>query len=831
VRSKQKKYKFSKGEINPKLLERQDLEVLESSASYINNMVSTPFGSVRTRGGTENIAQVADNITIIATPTITNGISGTTANLYNETALFISGGISGITEWFKYDFGAVGSIYKVYTENMYFSLTEAKLTPVIVDGVITGATINTEGIGLNDVILTVTDRLGEDAELTATTDSAGAITGVTVVDGGTDYSSTTSITIDYTSPSETIKLQASIDDATWVDIDSYDVTSITNDFVSTIDSSIYRYVRFLSDGTVKSRLNLYYSRAFTSTPEADSIKMMSFVFNLSQKYLMVLKDEEIEVFEDDVLIETVTATGLVDSLFENIKATQAEDTMIFTHPDLRTKQLVRSQPAGVLTWTFEDFPWINVPMDAFGSEVTTQPAQTLTPNATEGSIKLTAGGAVFTSASIGQLIDGNGGRVRITEYESTTIVYGYTTIPFYTTAAIASGDWDYIAGYVDVWSATKGYPVTCLFYEQRLWFGGAKSKPNTVWASRVGQIDDFENVANYANDSISATISSEQIDEIVNIYANRGIQVFTAGAEWIIPEGATTPDTINVSKNTSNGSLAKVEPTDISGVTMFVEKNGKSLLSFVYSDTQAAYTTESISLLTDLMENPVRMAIDYNSSQDVGNFLYVAMEDGSMAVWCIMLSQKIVSPVRFNIGNGGLIKDVVNVAGDTYLLVDRKDKIYLEKLTNGKLDSETTDSSLAANITGLGDYNGEYVRVYNDTDGDLGTHYVLNDEITLDSAPTAEVNIGYQFAYALTSNKISINGQTENIEKRIAKATVVTADTASLTFENQVMSQTDDVYDFYGVTAFSRDCRFHIIGTWDYTEILSILLNINYGEK
>ena len=831
MRTKQKKYKFSKGEINPKLLERQDLDVLESSASYINNMVSTPFGSVRTRGGTDNIAQVADNITVIATPTITNGTGGTSANLYNETALFESTGLYGVTDWFSYDFGATGAIYKVYTENMYFSLTEAALTPVIVDGVITDATINTAGIGLNSVTLTVVDRLGEDAELTAITDSTGAITGITVVDGGTGYSSATTITIAYTSPADTVTFQASIDAATWVDIDSYSVTATTKDFVSTIDSSIYRYVRFLGSGTVKSKLNLYYSRAFTSTPEADSIKMVSFVFNLEQKYLMVLKDEEIDVFEDDILIDTVTATGLLDSLFKNIKTTQAEDTMIFTHPDLRTKQLVRSQPAGVLTFTFADFPYTNVPMDDFGAEVTTRPAQTLTPSETAGSIKLTAGGAVFTSASVGQLVDGNGGRVRITSYESTTIVYGYTIIPFYTTVAIASGTWDYISGYVNVWSATKGYPTTCLFYEQRLWFGGAKSKPNTVWASRVGQYTDFENMANYANDSISATISSEQIDEIVNIYANRGIQIFTAGAEWIIPEGATTPDTINVSKNTSNGSLAKVEPTDISGVTMFVEKNGKSLLSFVYSDTQAAYTTESISLLTDLMNNPVRMAIDYNSSQDVGNFLYVAMEDGSMAVWCIMLIQKIVSPVRFNLGNGGLIKDVVNVVGDTYLLVDRKDKMYLEKLSESKVDLTTTDSSLAANITGLGNYNGEHVRVYNDTDGDLGTHYVLNDEITLDNVPTAEVNIGYPFNYALTSNKMSVNGQTENIEKRIAKATMTTTDTPKITFESQTISQTDDVYDFYGVTAFSRDCRFHITGAWDYVEILSILLNINYGEK
>jgi hypothetical protein len=83
----------------------------------------------------------------------------------------------------------------------------------------------------------------------------------------------------------------------------------------------------------------------------------------------------------------------------------------------------------------------------------------------------------------------------------------------------------------------------------------------------------------------------------------------------------------------------------------------------------------------------------------------------------------------------------------------------------------------------------------------------------------------------LISTKIAINGQTENIEKRISKATVTTKDTPALTFCGQRIENTDDVYDFYGVTSPSRDCRFTITGTFDVVEVLSILLNINYGDK
>jgi hypothetical protein len=163
--------------------------------------------------------------------------------------------------------------------------------------------------------------------------------------------------------------------------------------------------------------------------------------------------------------------------------------------------------------------------------------------------------------------------------------------------------------------------------------------------------------------------------------------------------------------------------------------------------------------------------------------------------------------------------------------VERGDAVYLEKVNQDLMtDYTTSDSSLSATITGLGDYNLNTVRAYTDTTN-YGTFTVNNDQITLPSTPTETVYVGYDFDYALTSNKIAIQGQTENIEKRISKATIVTSNTDLLTFEGQQIAQSDDVYEYYGVTQFERDCRFAITGTFNYVEILSILLNINYGAK
>jgi hypothetical protein len=506
--------------------------------------------------------------------------------------------------------------------------------------------------------------------------------------------------------------------------------------------------------------------------------------------------------------------------------------MIFTHQDMPVKMLQRTLDAdGNIVWNFTDFIFIKIPFMLFGNEVKTQPAATLTPSETDGSVKLTAGASVFTESSVGQLVDGGGGRARITEYESGTVVHGYTMIPFYTKDAIASGKWDYITGYEPAWSADRGWPATCMFYQQRLWFGGAKSKPGTVFASRINQYDSFENVGNYDNDAISATISSDQIDEIVNIYPNRGVQMFTSGGEWIIPEGAATPDSVTFVKNTSNGSRPELFPVSISGITMFVEKNGNSLLSFVYTDAQAAYTTDSLSLLTGLVSEPVAMAVDYNSAQNVGNFLYMVKADGTMVVFCIMPGQQINAASRFE--TEGEILDVTNVYGDTYILVDRDDVLYLEKLDYKRTDctiTKTPDNN--GIIGGLEDYNGYFVHVYTD-DYDLGEYFVIGGHIALppDFPGQAPLQIGITYDYKVISTKIAVDGQTGNIEKRIAKATVTTHNTKKLNFCGQALRGNNDVYNFYGVGGYARDCRFWIEGAFDPVEILSIVLNINYGEK
>lgn len=489
----------------------------------------------------------------------------------------------------------------------------------------------------------------------------------------------------------------------------------------------------------------------------------------------------------------------------------------------------------VSEWTVSTMVLRNIPKYNFDGDVTTAKTSTITPDTTDGLVTITSSASDFTTASVGQFIDGGGGRAKITEYVSGTKVRGITIIPFYTIDPFST--WNYITGYESVWSDTRSYPNTCLFYQGRLWFGGTKYRLGTIWGSRVNDFNNFLNVGNYSNDAIDVTISGNQPVEILELYPNRGIQVFCSGSEWIIPEGNLTPDGISITRNTANGIKRGIRPVDIAGVTMFIEKNGKSLLSFVYDLSQNAYATSLLSRLTPLINNAVDMDVTYNSTQNEANYLYVVNSDGSMAVACMILDQKINSYVKF-VTTDGLFKSVCVVGDDVFVVVTRDTGTFIEKFEADVLvDNRRLPVSVSlieggqVLVTIDSKFIGQSLQFYMG-EQDLGIAVTNGSaQVLLSYTGTyQQIYYGTPIYYELISNKIAVNGQTGSIIKRISEAIIETLNTLRVTFCGQTL-RNKDTYQFNGVTSPDRDPRFTITGNFYPIEVLSILLRINYGSR
>ena len=621
-------------------------------------------------------------------------------------------------------------------------------------------------------------------------------------------------------PSYNLVFSGSKDGVNWTEIATKNISTTAYD-ISVHFGYRYRYVKIELSGNdnLQSKIAFSYIRNDLSASNQGDlpVKMHKFIYNNEDRYLLVLVDEKAQIFKDDVLVQIVTATGMSRDYVRDVKVAYKDDTIILTHPEMPPKQLQRQYNG---TWVWSNFPIKNTPYYAFGGETSTTKSVGITPSKTEGSIKITADSSIFDSSWVGQYIDGNGGRVRITEYTSDTVVKGVTVVPFYTEDKITS--WQYISGYEAVWSAQRGYPSTCLFAQQRLWFGGSKSLPAHIWASRLDDYNNFKNAGNYENDAIDITMLTN--NRIMNMIEQRGIHIFTSGDEWTIQEGTYSPDKITVVKNTNNGSFG-IEPVILSGSVCFIEKNGKSLLSYIYNYEQSSFITENISLFSNLIQSPIALDTEVNSSKDKSDFIYLVLSDGTMLTGCMLLDQKITSISEFK--TAGSIKDVCCLLDEVYLLVDRNGTLCLEKLSNVKTDCTKQEYITSTQVSDLYNYTNNYVYVYNDN-VNYGKELVVGDTVILEKNPNDVCNIGLAFDYRLESNPIAINGKTTSIKKRISKATITCKNTKELEFNGQKKKSKDDIFDFYSCTKYGNDVRFIVIGEFSPVEILSVLLNINY---
>lgn len=609
-----------------------------------------------------------------------------------------------------------------------------------------------------------------------------------------------------------LDIQTSQDGITYTTEASYNISEQEEDI--SIALTDFRYVKIVMDLSAYANLtgNIYLDYIRLNTNLATDVKLIPYAFNNEQEYVIALMAGRIGIYEKGNFVQDVAATVIQADFLKDIKYTAKDDTIILTHKDMPPQQLQRTNSGFVLS----NFPYTNLPTYAFGGETTATKTVSITPSATEGAIKITAASSVFDSGYVGQFIDGNGGRVRITEYVSGTVVNGVTVIPFYTEDAIAS--WTYISGYEAVWSATRGYPRTCLFAQQRLWFGGSRDLPAHLWASRINDYNNFKNAGNYDNDAIDVTMLTN--NPIINLLEQRGLHIFTSGEEWTVSEASYTPKDISLKCNTKNGSLG-IEPVVVDGVVLYIEKNGKSLLGYVYNYEQASYTSDNMSMLNNLLNKPVDMDAEINSNTDRGNFLFIVLEDGTMISGCVAISESVFSLSKF-VTNGN-IKGVCCLSSDTYIAVERNGYLYLERLTFDKTDFTKTFFVNGQTINNMDEYNNRYVYLqYGDK---VEVYYVVNSSVTLKEPYTGYVTAGLVFSYKLQSNPIAINNKTTTCKKRISKATLVCKNTERLTFCGQTKSGD---YTFYACTPYKDDVRFEITGEYYPIEVLSVTLNLNY---
>jgi hypothetical protein len=135
------------------------------------------------------------------------------------------------------------------------------------------------------------------------------------------------------------------------------------------------------------------------------------------------------------------------------------------------------------------------------------------------------------------------------------------------------------------WTAETGYPRTVAFFQQRLWFGGSPTKPQTIWASRVADFFNFtineDPDESAPDDSLALTIASLTQEAIQWLDSQQVLLIGTSGSEQrLTPDSYIAVNNLpNIARTSTYGSR-NIMPVRIGDLTIFVQGSGRQVRSY-----------------------------------------------------------------------------------------------------------------------------------------------------------------------------------------------------------------------------------------------------------
>jgi len=530
----------------------------------------------------------------------------------------------------------------------------------------------------------------------------------------------------------------------------------------------------------------------TSTESAgNGTRLVPFEFSTSDSYMLCFTHYRMYVFKNGAQVLDLnggtvdylntTSYDLTGARLAEISWTQSADTLIVVHPDIIPIKIVRG--ATDADWTISNITFDSTPKYAF-TPAFTNPSGTLTPSAVSGKVTLTAStGTPFSAASVGQYVNASPqGRAKIVKYTSATVVDAIVEFPFFNTSAIANGSWEIESGWEAVWSATKGYPRAVTFHEGRLYFAGSKTRPSTVWGSKVGIFFDFEATEGLDDDAVEATLDTNTFNAITDIVSGRDLQIFTTGGEFYCPQEGLepiTPTNFFMKAVTRNGSKSGIRVQPLESGSLYIQRQGKSLNEFAYTDTQATYVSSKISLLSGhLLKTPTRMALRRSVATDENDLLLIVNgADGTLAAFSLLRSQNVIAPSEFT--TDGEYKDVAVDITVIYTVVKRTingTNEYFVEIFDEDVQTDSCKIGGAAASVSMSHLHAKTVDIILDGSVQAAQQVPSGGTVTFSRSSTTSYQVGLDYSVKIKTMPVELKisaGTRIGFQKRIVEVNAI----------------------------------------------------------
>ncbi len=283
-------------------------------------------------------------------------------------------------------------------------------------------------------------------------------------------------------------------------------------------------------------------------------------------------------------------------------------------------------------------------------------------------------------------------------------------------------------------SAVRGYPAAVVFHENRLCFGGTLSEPDTIWMSKIGSFFNFDVGEAADDDSINLVAATGDSHEIRYMISNRDLQVFTSTGELYVPtylNQAITPTNAQIRMQTPYGTEF-VAPTSIDGATIFVQKNGRIIREYLYSDSEDAYTASAISTLAShLIDSPKYLSVAHSGFNLADSYAAFSLTNGDLILFTSNRAEKRAAWTR--VSTSGNFGSVIAIHSRLFANVyDSNGKLHLcEFDTDRGLDLWQSKSVVANKVDASDLYSsGDLVDVYGYASS---SGYTYLNQFTVDS--------------------------------------------------------------------------------------------------
>jgi len=377
---------------------------------------------------------------------------------------------------------------------------------------------------------------------------------------------------------------------------------------------------------------------------------------------------------------------------------------------------------------------------------------------------------------------------------------------------------------------TTNYPLTALFYQQRLVIAGTNGNTLQIICSVQGSYDDFNDYESTGNLAFQLVIGSTEKETIQNVLLNQGVQIFTDKSEWLL-SGEALSQSSGFVRNSQIGS-SQVQPIiAANGSTLFTPKDGLGVNGFTYTYESASYATPQISLLTNIFNSPiVDMTLRKGYSTTDDTLICLCLSNGRLIIGNYLQDQQIQAFVDRS-ADGVYFRQSIQVNRVLYFLVERNGKTLIEsesELYNTACATPTpTYNSSTGVISGLSIYNGKSINVY-DGNGKYVQSVTVSSgtgTLTISTKPATISEVGYNIHSTFESNPINVGAETLELRKTISKIGLAVSNRSKIeyvTINGKYGRKKGNLLTFIRPTKPSRDCRFIIENDIYPIDIMSV---------